>query len=887
MASRRRDFFMIDEVGAKKKAKVDEAEEEDTSQLPVVPWRVLLNAADCDLDFNVEGNGLLGSGLYEHGFSYCWSGARANMGITGGKYCFGCKIVAEQPVKMDDTPLDQQQICRVGISRGDDAVGNLGETLHSFGFVGTGKFSSQGRISNYGERFGVGDTIICCVDLESSPMASIGFSKNGKWLGTSKQFNAGPGPTGLEVVDCPMKNLYWHSALFPHVLLKNVVVNMQFSINDGLAPVEGYKPWSCAMEDGKAIPGPSFANLCDCEAMMMVGLPASGKSTWAEKWIKEHPEKRYVLLGTNLALDLMKVPGFLRKQNYCGRFEHLMDRATGIFNTLLSRASKIPRNFIIDQTNVHKNARKRKLKPFANYKKIAVVIVPTPEELKFRGEKLFKEMGKKVPAEAVNQMLVNFVLPMSKDMHQADEYFDEVRFEELGRAEAQRCLDEMKANLNSEKEVTPYSRESSMQSHNSLSMQYPLEYQQSCSGSSPQSLRNVPGGRLNSSYAQPQLQAPHESFYAIPSSYNPIGDFGHHGSHSAYGDSRGYDMEARSAIHGEIYEPHVGSGAQNAAELHQSIMNDPNLRSVSGGSGAQNAAELHQSSMNDPNLSMSGGFGAWNAAELHQSSMNDPNLRMSGGFGAQNAAELHQSSMNDPNLREMFGGSGAQNAAELHQSSMNDPNLRMSGGFGAWNAAELHQSSMNDPNLSMSGGFGAWNAAELLQSSMNDPNLSMSGGFGAQSAAELHHSSMNDPNLSMSGGFGAWNAAELLQSSMNDPNLSMSGGFGAQSAAELHQSSMNDPYLRMSGGSGYLPPDSRGPFESGMATPYGFRSVFPAGFSQEVPAPRPQHENYPSGAQHPGVSAPQGVPAPWPPHENYPSGAQHPGVYAPPGPRYY
>jgi heterogeneous nuclear ribonucleoprotein U-like protein 1 len=41
--------------------------------------------------------------------------------------------------------------------------------------------------------------------------------------------------------------------------------------------------------------------------MMMVGLPASGKSTWAEKWMKEHPEKRYVLLGTNLALDQMKV----------------------------------------------------------------------------------------------------------------------------------------------------------------------------------------------------------------------------------------------------------------------------------------------------------------------------------------------------------------------------------------------------------------------------------------------------------------------------------------------------------------------------------------------------------------------------------------------------
>lgn len=33
------------------------------------------------------------------------------------------------------------------------------------------------------------------------------------------------------------------------------------------------------------------------------------------------------------------------------------------------------------------------------------MIVPTPEELKLRGEKRFKEMGKEVPAEAVNEML--------------------------------------------------------------------------------------------------------------------------------------------------------------------------------------------------------------------------------------------------------------------------------------------------------------------------------------------------------------------------------------------------------------------------------------------------------------------------------------------------
>lgn len=36
---------------------------------------------------------------------------------------------------------------------------------------------------------------------------------------------------------------------------------------------------------------------------------------------------------------------------------------------------------------------------------IAVVVFPKPEELKSRADKRFKEMGKEVPADAVNEML--------------------------------------------------------------------------------------------------------------------------------------------------------------------------------------------------------------------------------------------------------------------------------------------------------------------------------------------------------------------------------------------------------------------------------------------------------------------------------------------------
>nr|CAD1832157.1 unnamed protein product [Ananas comosus var. bracteatus] len=431
------------------------------------PLRVELNPADCDLDFEVGEDGLRGHALHEEGFAYCWSGARASVGMTAGKYCFGCKIISEQVVDMADTPSDQQHLCRVGISRGADPVGNLGETDHSFGFGGTGKFSNKGNFSHYGTKFGVGDTIVCAVDLESRPLASIGFSKNGQWLGIAQHFDATS--RGLGMVDAPLRTLPWESALFPHVLLKNVAVQLQFTLEDGLVPEDGYKPWSSALADRNAIFGPTFTRQKECQVLMMVGLPASGKTTWAENWVKDHPEKRYILLGTNLALDQMKVPGLLRKNNYGERFERLMNRATGIFNTLLARAAKTPRNYIIDQTNVYKSARNRKLKAFADYHKVAVVIFPPPNELKFRSEKRFKEMGKEVPAEAINEMIANYVLPMKKSMPNSNEVFDEVIFPELGREEAERHLDEMKCalgspSINFKRGCTPYSREGSIQS---------------------------------------------------------------------------------------------------------------------------------------------------------------------------------------------------------------------------------------------------------------------------------------------------------------------------------------------------------------------------------------------------------------------------------------
>lgn len=43
------------------------------------------------------------------------------------------------------------------------------------------------------------------------------------------------------------------------------------------------------------------------QILMMVGLPACGKTTWAIKHAESNPEKKYNILGTNAIMDKMKV----------------------------------------------------------------------------------------------------------------------------------------------------------------------------------------------------------------------------------------------------------------------------------------------------------------------------------------------------------------------------------------------------------------------------------------------------------------------------------------------------------------------------------------------------------------------------------------------------
>ncbi|XP_028320050.1 heterogeneous nuclear ribonucleoprotein U-like protein 1 isoform X2 [Gouania willdenowi] len=381
---------------------------------------VTIDTYNCDLHFKVSRDRYNGYPLTIEGFAYLWAGARATHGVTKGRVCYEMKINEEIPVKHLPSSEPDPHVVRIGWSINNSST-QLGEEPFSFGFGGTGKKSVDCKFADYGEKFGENDVIGCYIDFDSGEEVEIGFSKNGVFLGvafrTTKKELAG-------------------RALFPHVLVKNCAVEFNFGQKREpyFPPPEGYLyVHELQMEDKiRGTKGP--ANKSDCEILMMVGLPACGKTTWAIKHAETNPEKKYNILGTNAIMDKMKVMGLRRQKNYAGRWDVLIQQATQCLNRLIEIAARKRRNYILDQTNVYGSARRRKMRPFEGFQRKAIVICPSDEDFKERTLKQTNEQGKDVPDHAVLEMKANFTLP------EACDFLEAVTFVELQCDEAEKLL---------------------------------------------------------------------------------------------------------------------------------------------------------------------------------------------------------------------------------------------------------------------------------------------------------------------------------------------------------------------------------------------------------------------------------------------------------------
>uniref|UniRef100_A0A3B4T3L5 Heteroous nuclear ribonucleoprotein U like 1 n=1 Tax=Seriola dumerili TaxID=41447 RepID=A0A3B4T3L5_SERDU len=381
---------------------------------------VTIDTYNCDLHFKVSRDRYSGYPLTIEGFAYLWAGARATHGVTQGRVCYEMKINEEIPVKHLPSSEPDPHVVRIGWSLNYCGT-QLGEEAFSFGYGGTGKKSADCKFADFGEKFGENDVIGCYIDFDSGDEVEIAYSKNGVPLGvafrTTKEALAG-------------------RALFPHVLVKNCAVEFNFGQKREpyFPPPEGYTYiHNLGMEDKiRGTKGP--ASKSECEILMMVGLPACGKTTWAIKHAETNPEKKYNILGTNAIMDKMKVMGLRRQRNYAGRWDLLIQQATQCLNRLIEIAARKRRNYILDQTNVYGSARRRKMRPFEGFQRKAIVICPTDEDLKERTLKQTNEQGKDVPDHAVLEMKANFTIP------EACDFLEAVTFAELQRDEAEKLL---------------------------------------------------------------------------------------------------------------------------------------------------------------------------------------------------------------------------------------------------------------------------------------------------------------------------------------------------------------------------------------------------------------------------------------------------------------
>ncbi|PSC75014.1 ATP-dependent RNA helicase DDX1 [Micractinium conductrix] len=151
----------------------------------------VLNAEDRDAVFAISGDGLRCQARSEQ----AWGGCRGTVGAFSGRVYY-------------EATVSDEGLCRVGWSTQAASL-DLGTDKHGFGYGGTGKKSHVRQFEDYGEPYGLNDTVGCLLDSDGG---TISYTKNGALLGPAFQL-----PQHMR-----------GQAFYPAVCLKNAELQVNF-----------------------------------------------------------------------------------------------------------------------------------------------------------------------------------------------------------------------------------------------------------------------------------------------------------------------------------------------------------------------------------------------------------------------------------------------------------------------------------------------------------------------------------------------------------------------------------------------------------------------------------------------------------------------------------
>jgi hypothetical protein len=178
----------------------------------------------------------------------------------------------------------------------------------------------------------------------------------------------------------------------------------------------------------------------ECEVIMCMGLPGSGKTTWTRKMTstEEGKHKRYTTIGTEQILTRMAILG--KPRNFKagssfnrGRMEPdpLQVPLSHIQGKWLELSHKRNRNYILDQLNVFPGSHVKKMRRYEGFQRSAAVIMPDDEEYKKRIRKREKDTGTDIPRRSIMELKNGISLPKVGGEYNGQTMFDKVIWSDL------------------------------------------------------------------------------------------------------------------------------------------------------------------------------------------------------------------------------------------------------------------------------------------------------------------------------------------------------------------------------------------------------------------------------------------------------------------------